>query len=109
MLLLDITTFKPENSMELFNRWKQVENLALPQGLKVVNQWFDAGGGRIITLFDVVTVKGYVAYNSQFVDLCHVDAFPVIEAGEFKEFASKYMKIVNMKHSPQSTSPDNGT
>jgi hypothetical protein len=101
MLLLEILTFKHEDSMELFNRWKQVENLALPQGLKVINQWFDAGGGRIITLFDVETVKGYVAYNSQFVDLCHVDAFPVIEASEFKQFISKYMEnLYNSKHSP---------
>ncbi len=26
MLLLDITTFKPEDSVELFKRWEQVEN-----------------------------------------------------------------------------------
>jgi hypothetical protein len=101
MLLLEILTFKPEDSMELFKRWKLVENMALSPGLKVVNQWFDAGGGRVITLFEVETVKDYVAYNSQFVDLCHVDAFPVIEASEFKQFISKYMKNrCNMKHSP---------
>jgi hypothetical protein len=84
MLLLDITTFKPEDSMELFQRWKEMENRGYPKGLKVINQWFDAGGGRVITLFDVETVKDYVAYNSQFVDLCHVDAFPVIEASIVK-------------------------
>ena len=94
ILLLDITTFKPENIMELFQQWNYMENKGYPKGLKVVNQWFDAGGGRVITLFDVETVKDYVAYNSQFVDLCQVDAFPVIEANEFKEFVSKYIKIV---------------
>jgi len=101
MLLLDITTFKPENSMELFQRWNKMENKGYPKGLKVVNQWFDAGGGRVITLFDVETVKDYVAHTSQYVDLCHVDAFPVIEASEFKQFISKYMEnLCNMKHSP---------
>jgi hypothetical protein len=101
MLLLEILSFKPEDSMELFKRWKQVEDMTLPQGLKVINQWFDAGGGRVITLFDVETVQDYVAYNSQFVDLCHVDSFPVIEASEFKQFISKYMEnLCNMRHSP---------
>ena len=100
MLLLDITTFKPEYSMELFKRWEEMENMGYPKGLKVINQWFDAGGGRVITLFDVETVKDYIVCNLPFVDLCHVDVFPVIEASEFKEFASKYMKIDNIKHSP---------
>jgi len=100
MLLLDITTFKPEDSIELFQRWEEMENRGYPKGLKVVNQWFDAGGERVITLFDVETVKDYVICNLPFVDLFHVDVFPVIEANEFKEFASKYMKTVNIKHSP---------
>ena len=100
MLLLDITTFKPEDSIELFHLWEEMENRGYPKGLKVVNQWFDAGGGRVITLFDVETVKDYVICNLPFVALCHVDVFPVIEASEFKEFASKYIKSCNKKHSP---------
>jgi hypothetical protein len=91
MLLLDITTFKPENSVELFKRWKQVQN-ASPKDLKVVNQWFDAGGGRVITLFEVETIKDYIVYNLPFINLCQVDIFPVIEANEFNQFVSKYMK-----------------
>jgi hypothetical protein len=102
MLLLDITTFEAEDSIELFQRWEEIENKGYSKGLKVVNQWFDAGGERVITLFDVENVKDYVTCNLSFVDLCHVDVFPVIQASEFKEFASKYMKIVNMKHSPKS-------
>jgi hypothetical protein len=89
MLLMDITTFKPEDSMEIFNRWEQMEKLGTPKGLKVVGQWFDAGGGRVITLFDVETVRDYAVYNFPFTDLCEVDVFPVIETDEFKEFASK--------------------
>jgi hypothetical protein len=92
MLLLDITTFKYENSMELLKRWEELENRGYPKGLKVVNQWFDAGGTRVITLFDVETVKDYVICNLPFIDLCHVDVFPVIEVSEFREFASKCIK-----------------
>jgi hypothetical protein len=91
MLLLDITTFDPENSMELFKRWEQAEKVDSFNGLKVINQWFDAGGGRVITLYDVETVKDYVAYNLPFADLCQVEVFPVVEAEEFKRFASRYM------------------
>ncbi|KKG15293.1 hypothetical protein EO98_08525 [Methanosarcina sp. 2.H.T.1A.6] len=90
MLLLDITTFELKNSVKLYERLKQVESKGSPKGLKVVNQWFEAGGGRVITIYDVKSVKDYTAYNSLFTDLCRVDVFPVIGVEEFKKFASKY-------------------
>lgn len=88
MLLLDITTFNPENTMELFKLWEQMEKTSAPNGLKIVSQWFDAGGGRVVTLFDVETVKDYLSYNLPFTNLCKIDVFPVIEAEEFKTFAA---------------------
>lgn len=91
MLLLDITTFDPENTMELFKRWEQLEKTDSPKGLKIISQWFDAGGGRVVTLFDVETVKDYLSYNLPFTNLCKVDVFPVIEAEEFKIFAAYQM------------------
>ncbi len=98
MLLLDITTFNPENTIELFKRWKQVEDMDFPDGLKVINQWFDAGGGRVITLFDVETVKDYLAYNLPFTDLCQIDVFPVIEADDFKKSTTHLMeKLSNLE------------
>jgi hypothetical protein len=106
MLLLDITKFKPEDSVELFERWEQIEKSGSPKGLRVIGQLFDAGGGRVITLFDVETVKDYVVFNLPFTDLCEVDVFPVIEAGEFKEFASMFMKkLKNVKDSLKSITP----
>ncbi|MHC1757892.1 MAG: DUF3303 domain-containing protein [Methanosarcina sp.] len=92
MLLLDITTFEPEQGMELFKRWELVENMELPKGLKVINQWFDAGGGRAVTLYDVETIEDYMAYNFPFTDLCHVEVFPVMEAGNYKKFAAQQME-----------------
>ncbi len=92
MLLLDITTFDPENTMELIKRWEQLEKTTFPNGLKVVNQWFDAGGGRVITLFDVETVKDYLVYNLPFTDLCQIDVFPVIDAEEFKRSSAYWME-----------------
>ncbi|MGA9189561.1 MAG: DUF3303 family protein [Methanosarcina sp.] len=101
MLLLDITTFDPENTMELFKRWEQVEKMGYPDGLKVINQWFDAGGGRVVTLFDVETVKDYIAYNLPFTDLCQVDVFPVIESEDFKKFVTQQMQwLSNSGSSP---------
>jgi hypothetical protein len=106
MLLMDITTFKPEDSVELFKRWEQMENNVSLTGLKVVSQWFDAGGGRVITLFDVETVRDYVVYNFSFTDLCEVDVFPVIETGEYKEFVSKCIEnLRNLMNSSESSSP----
>ncbi len=95
MLLLGITTFDSEDTMELFKRWEQLNQTESPKGLKIINQWFDAGGGRVVTLFDVETVKDYLAYNLSFPNLCQVDVFPVIDAEEFKIFAAYQMKKYN--------------
>ncbi|WP_440944816.1 DUF3303 domain-containing protein [Methanosarcina sp. T3] len=91
VLLLDITTFELENSVKLFKRWEQVQNKGIPKGVKIINQWFDAGGGRMITVYDVESIKDYAAYNILFTDLCHIEVFPVVGAEEFKKFISKYM------------------
>jgi hypothetical protein len=100
MLLLDITTFELENSMKIFKRWEQVKSKGSPKGVKIVNQWFDAGGGRIITVYEVASVKDYVAFNFSFTDLCHVEVFPVVGAEEFKKFSSKCAESSNAKNSP---------
>lgn len=92
MLLMDITTFKPENGTELLRRWEQLVSLEFPEGLKVINQWFDAGGGRAITLYEIETIQDYMAYNFPFTDLCEVEVFPVIEASDFQKFAYDYME-----------------
>lgn len=89
---MDITTFEPELGMELLKRWEQVENMDFPAGLKVINQWFDAGGGRVITLYDVETIQDYMAYNFPFTDLCDIEVFPVIEARDFQEFAAQQVE-----------------
>lgn len=47
MLLLDIITFELENSFKIFKRWEPAKNMFSPDKLKVVNQWFDAGGGGV--------------------------------------------------------------
>jgi hypothetical protein len=88
-LLLDITTFEPEKTMELNKRWEQVENMDFPKGLKIINQWVDAGGGRVFTVYNVETIEDYLAYNLPFTDLCKVEVFPVIEAGDFRKVASE--------------------
>lgn len=92
MLLIDITTFDPEMVMEVSKRWELAESMEFPKGLKIINQWFDAGGGRAITLYDVETIQDYMAYNFLFSDLCHVDVFPVMEAEEFKKFLAGQME-----------------
>lgn len=87
MLLLDITTFELENSFKIFKRWEPAKNMFSPDKPKVVNQWFNAGGGLMVTLYDVESIKDYATYNFLFSDLCHVEVFPVVGAEEFKKFA----------------------
>lgn len=89
MLLLDITTVEPEKMIEVNKRWELVESMDFPKGLQILGQWFDAGGGRVFTLYNVETIEDYMAYNLPFADLCKVEVFPVIEAGDFKRVASE--------------------
>ena len=97
MLLLDITTFEPEKSMELMKLWEQVESMDFLKGLKIINQLIDAGGGRVFTLYNVETIEDYMAYNFPFTGLCKVEVFPVIEAKGFQKFATEYIeKLSNM-------------
>ncbi|MDI9394346.1 MAG: hypothetical protein QM426_02540 [Euryarchaeota archaeon] len=53
MLLLGIKIFELENISKLCERWKQVEKEGYTNGLKVANQLFDAGGGLVVTVYDV--------------------------------------------------------
>jgi hypothetical protein len=97
MLLLDITTYEPGTGRELMKLWEQVESMDFPKGLKIINQWFDAGGGRAFTLYEAETIEDYMAYNFPFTDMCKVEVFPVIEAKDFQKFASEYIeKLSNM-------------
>jgi hypothetical protein len=89
MLLLDITTFEPEKTIEVNKRWEQVEKMDFPKGLNIINQWFDAGGARVFTLYNVETIEDYMAYNLPFADLCKVEVFPVLEAGDFRRVVSE--------------------
>lgn len=91
-LLMDITTFEPEMVIEVSKRWEMVESMEFPEGLKIISQWFDAGGGRAITLYDAETIQDYMAYNFPFMDLCHVEVFPVMGAGEFKKLIAEQME-----------------
>lgn len=86
---------------EAAKRWEMVESMELPKGLKIINQWFDAGGGRVITLYDAETVQDYMTYNFPFMDLSRVDVFPVMEAQEYKKFAAEQMeKLTSMFEVP---------
>ncbi|MGB9929035.1 MAG: DUF3303 domain-containing protein, partial [Methanosarcina sp.] len=57
-----------------------------------INQWFDAGGGRAFTLYNIETIEDYMAYNFPFTGICKVEVFPVIEAKDFQKFASEYIE-----------------
>ena len=101
MLLLDITTFEPDKTMEINKRWEQVKYMDFPKGLNIINQWFDAGGGRVFTLFDVETIGDYMAYNLPFADLCKVEVVPIVEAAYFEKLVSECVeKMTKMGFTP---------
>lgn len=95
MLLLNIATISPEHSLEALKRWEETECMKCPNGVRLVNQWIDAGGSRVFTLYDVESIEAYMSYNFPFTDLCKVEVFPVIEAEALKKLAAEQMKILS--------------
>lgn len=95
MLLLNIARISPEHSLEALKRWEEMECLECPEGVKVINQWIDAGGSRVFTLYDVESIEAYMAYNFPFMDLCEVEVFPVIESGTLKKLAEEQLKALS--------------
>lgn len=63
MLLLNIARISPEHSLEALKHREETESMECPEGVKIVNQWIDAGGNRVFTLYDVESIEARMAYN----------------------------------------------
>lgn len=88
MLFISIYTYQPAKRDEVLAR--RTKSLFTPEGAKCLGQWSDAGGGRVVTLFEcsdsMVGLQWCHAWN----DLGKFEIFPVVDTEELlKAMANK--------------------
>ena len=92
MLSMNIYTFEPGQRNELLKR-RMEKGMALPEGVKLVGEWTDLGGGRGFLLAESNDPKAVIAAAMPWSDLMKMEIVPVIEAAElWKEVEGKGSK-----------------
>lgn len=85
MYFMNICTWAPKDEKEVEKRrakWKW------PKGVKVICEFVDLQGCRVINVTDT-DAGGLMASRESWVDLVHVETFPVYPIGEGKKLAQK--------------------
>ena len=81
MLFLSIGTYKPDKRDAIVKRMAE-KGLMFPEGVKLIGQWTDVGGGRVFTMSetDDPIAMALAAYN--WTDLCEFEVVPLIVTEE---------------------------
>ncbi len=81
MLFMTIFTYQPERRNEVIKR--RLEKGALvPQGMQVIGEWSDIGGGRVFRLVSVDDPVAAVTAAGAWSDLGKYEIVPVMESEE---------------------------
>ena len=88
MLFMDIYTWEPGQRNELLKR-RMEKGMALPEGVKVLGEWTDLGGGRGFLLVESNDPKAAIAGTMAWSDLMKIEAVPVIVTADLMKAAKK--------------------
>lgn len=87
MLFMNIFTWEPEQRNEIIKR--RMQGQALPEGVKVMGEWVEVGGGRVFRLIDVPDAKLGLALALPWTDIGKLQMIPVMDAGEAAKSAAQ--------------------
>ena len=79
MLLMDILTWEPAKGAEVIKRRGEEK---IPQGIKIIGEWIDLGGGRAFRLVEVADPKLLFAMTSFWIGFGKKELVPVMEGEE---------------------------
>jgi hypothetical protein len=85
MYFMNICTWKPEMEKEVA---KRRANWKWPETVKVICEFFDLQGCRIINVVDT-DAKGLIASRAAWIDVLTFDTFPVYPFGESRRLLNK--------------------
>jgi hypothetical protein len=88
MLFMDIYTWEPGQRNELVKR-RMEKGMGLPEGVKVLGEWTDLGGGRGFLLVESNDPKAAIAGTMAWSDLMKIEAVPVIVKADLMKEAKK--------------------
>jgi hypothetical protein len=81
MLFMTIYTWEPEQRNEIVKRRIQKGRL-IPEGVKVLGEWSDLGGGRGFLLVESSDPKALMSGSRAWFDLMKMEAVPVMDTEE---------------------------
>jgi len=81
MLFMTIFTYQPEKRNEVIKRRLEKGSL-VPQGMQVIGEWSDVGGGRVFRLVRVESSIAAVAATGAWSDLGQYEIVPVMDSEE---------------------------
>jgi hypothetical protein len=88
MLFMNIYTWEPGQRNELLKR-RMEKGMALSEGVKLVGEWTDLGGGRGFLLTESNDPKACIASTMVWSDLMKMEPVPVIETADLLKVAKK--------------------
>ena len=86
MLFMSIYTFEPGKRNEIIKR-RTERGTALREGVKVIGEWADLGGGRGFLLIEAEDPKVLMAGTLAWSDLMEIQSVPVIQTEEVMKLA----------------------
>lgn len=86
MLFMSIYTFEPAKRNEIIKR-RMERGTALREGVKVIGEWTDLGGGRGFLLIEAEDPKVLMAGTLTWGDLMEIESVPVIQTEEVMQLA----------------------
>ncbi len=91
MLFMTIYTWEPGQRNEMVKRRLQKGRL-IPEGVKVLGEWTDLGGGRGFLLMEANDPKALILGSRAWSDLMKMEAIPVIDTEESMKLARREAK-----------------
>jgi hypothetical protein len=88
MLFMNIYTWKPGQRNELLKR-RMEKGMALSEGVKLIGEWTDLGGGRGFLLVESNDAKSCMASTMVWSDLMKMEIVPVIVTADLMKVAEK--------------------
>jgi hypothetical protein len=86
MLLMDIITWEPKDSLKVAELYESYE---YPKGIKVIGEWTDLTGYRTFVIYETDDEKTYAASVLPFMGFCRFETFPIMKLDKFMELAQK--------------------
>jgi len=82
MVFVSIYTVPPENRNAAQDRFVKTGGQP-PKGVKIMERWHSAGGGRGVTIFETNDPQAIASWAQQWSDLINLDIYPAIDDAAF--------------------------